>query len=108
MLPCPLALEQRHQLRAANLDAGLLLGFTINSESLLSHATTFLGQTSTNHSTGDPQRISIAPASAGSLKFGVLKSSLLPEIKHRSTVLPDGQTAQRQGESRDLTESSDK
>ena len=38
-----LTYEQRCVLRAANLDAGFLLCFTINSKALPGHATAFLG-----------------------------------------------------------------
>lgn len=45
-LPCSLGQEQRHLLRATNLDTDFLLHFTIKSTSLCVH-TSALGQTGT-------------------------------------------------------------
>lgn len=49
-LCCPPVWEQRHLLRAANLDTYFWLNFTISSKSLKVCATAILGQTSTSHS----------------------------------------------------------
>ena len=43
-----------------------------------------------------------------SIKFGVLKSSYMPEIKRKSTVLPGSRELRhKQGEGKDLTEAGD-
>jgi len=46
--------QQRHLLKAANLEARFWLCFTINSEPLHGHATTFLGQMAPATAQQDP------------------------------------------------------
>ena len=91
-LPHTLAYDQGGLLRVANLDTCFLLYFTMNSKPLLVPVTALLGQTGTSYKTL-PQRISVGLSHTGSLKFGVLKPSWGPEIKHRSSVSLGGQTA---------------
>lgn len=70
-LPCSLAYEQRCLLRAANLDTGFLLHFTINSKPLPVLVIALLGQTNTSHSKATPfPRGSVqVPATLGPLNL---------------------------------------
>lgn len=79
---------------------GVLLHFTIKLKPLHGHATAFLGtnQYQPQCSQTLPERISMGPHYAGSLKFGVLIPSHESDIKHRSTVPLERQMARTEAE----------
>lgn len=92
MLPYSLTKEGRHQLRAANLGAGFWLCYTINSKLLFYCVTNFQDRLRPDTMTQWPRpedQFWLAPG--GSLKFGVLKPSHMPEMKKWSITWPGRQ-----------------